>query len=177
MVFEEKSHEAFQAIANHLGCSEIDVEEAFHSNPDPMSATPEAQQGQRSAKQELDRLQSSLKKSAEILAALPPLYRRQLVSIGAVTGSQLEQSADKVGGLAESSLLLDGRGGKNWAATIVAYNLVELFENIGKEVTFGHINGEPNTEYGRAVAFALGAFEIGTDWRAVAREAFRNTRT
>lgn len=51
------------------------------------------------------------------------------------------------------------------AVALIHEGLANLFNGLGKPITFGHMEGEPTTDFGRAVSTAFRAFGLKTDWR------------
>ncbi|KEJ91060.1 hypothetical protein [Sulfitobacter donghicola] len=174
----EKYEEAFEEIAEFLDCNLLDVYDAFCANPEPLAHTPVAIKEVKEANKELLRAANSLEKAAKIWAGLPPSTRRHLNGQGAVTVAQIERSVFLMRDIAKdrkAQLLGDGRGGRNYAALYVAYNVFQLFEDLGLPIRFGHNDGKPSTQYGQAVELSLRVLEIDADWRSVTREAYALT--
>lgn len=125
---------------------------------------------------ELERLQKAsnyIVKAAGQLDKLSLGVRSSLLSGGGLTVAQLEAYQDLISNWANylHGEILDTRGGKNWDALIVAFNIAELFLNIKRKVTFGHVDGAPTTDFGRAVEFSLAEFGIEANWRSPAQKA------
>lgn len=174
----EKYDKAFEEIAEFLGCNSWDVYDAFCANPEPLANTPDAIKEAKETNQELLRAAKALEKAAKIWADLPASTRRLLNGQGAVTLAQLEQTVFSMREVAENwnvPFLGDGRGGRNYAALFVAYNVFQLFEDLELPIKFGHNDGKPSTRYGQAVELSLRVLEIDADWRSVTREAYALT--
>jgi hypothetical protein len=178
MFFDPKYDKAFEEIAQFLDCNSLDVIDAFCSNPEPLANTPDAIRTGKETQKELTRTANSLEKAAKIWADLPPATRRLLNGQGAVTVAQVERTVILMREAAENGHLPDlgdGRGGRNYAALFVAYNVFQLFENLKLKISFGHNEGKPTTKYGQAVELSLKALGIDADWRSVTREAYALT--
>ena len=171
----DKYDEAFEEIADLLGCTSDQVYDAFCANPEPLANTPEAIRESKKTQKELLRTVRSLEKAAKIWSSLPPSTRRLLNGQGAVTVAQLERTVFLMREAAENwqlQILGDGRGGRNYAALYVAYNVFQLFEDLELTISFGHNDGKPSTQYGQAVELSLRVLGIEADWRSVTREAY-----
>ena len=65
------------------------------------------------------------------------------------------------------------KGGKNHEAHGLAEVVRQLFRHSGREITWGHNEGRPSTEFGRAVEFALSAYGCDAAWEAPTKAAWK----
>lgn len=107
--------------------------------------------------------------------------REHLVNVGAPTVVQIRYLASVLHGHAKSleewRRQPNQKGGRNPAAYQVAEATRRLFRRLRCPITFGQTpEGGPSTEFGCAVAHAIGAFRVSADWRRPAEAAFKRQK-
>lgn len=175
MFFEDEYIEPFRQIGAFLECDEDKVYLAYYANPAPLGYLPEIVQERKAAIKEMRRLSARLEKAADIWEPLPHAMKSLVNHSGAITIPQLRNGAKycrEVADHFETFSDTDGRGGKNHAALYVALGTAELFLNLERPITFGHVDGKPTTDFGRTVEFSLNVLDVNVDWRAVAKQAY-----
>ncbi len=101
--------------------------------------------------------------------------RSNLISNGCVTAEQIEHLAHNLyssKGYGEKFIRENPRaGGRRLDALVVAKIVLRVFRILEKRITISHVSGIPNSEYAKAVEYALGSFNIKADWRRAAEAA------
>lgn len=176
----DDGNKPFREIAEFLGCTEIEVLDAFKeadvlvpewvSKESLMYATQaakNARQGERLANE----LVKVLRKMPEVdyldFKHLELPTECQLMELHA----QLKRDAEFYERTMET---VDRTGGQDAQAHAIAQGVKQLFLDIGKKVTFGTMSelpSAPSTEFGRAVEFALSSFGSSANWRRPAQKA------
>jgi len=172
---------AYSEIAAFINCATEDLDHAFRGLRTPEWVTPahltaltENTHALNEAARHAKNLDVSLRKlSDEALTSLRncgAITIEQVVHLGAVLSGDATWLQDWRG-------QHDRTGGQNPAAEVVAEAMRRLFRRLRRPVTFGQTpDGGPSTDFGRAVQFALGAFQLPTDWRNPTRRAREKQR-
>ena len=171
---------ACHEIAELLKCDEDLVLSIFSWIPDPFSSQPKAMKLFREENAQFRRL-SILAKRFEIeILSVEGMVLEKILSdfnLSADTFNQLSKLFHVLGEApSDAPAMRSTKGGKNFAAEDVAIGVKQLFEALGRSVTFGHDAGKPTTNFGRAVLSAFKAFEIDANWREYARSASNDTK-
>ncbi len=175
MKHSELAFAAHSKIALLLGCEKEIVDLVFDWLPSPYASNLET----------VKRRKQEGKALLEISAIANPLANKVDANGGATLGEALRSSEISVSRLRKLSIELarsgdipskapimrSSKGGKNWASYDIAHGIAQIYKKLGRTITFGHDNGVPTTEFGRAVCGALEAFSVQSNWREPARQA------
>ncbi|WP_299739087.1 hypothetical protein [uncultured Roseobacter sp.] len=173
-------YEKYAEIARFVGCEVALVESSFDNFGRPHTSL--ASDVLTKHAEIYNQISSFLDKVEVVtkkLRALPSDVSASLELGGGITEAQLENYEDLISRVMErvqsKYSLLDRRGGKNWQAEQVARNMGKLFKEIEIELTFGHYDGHPTTDFGRAVQFAFERLGVDANWREPTRKIAQRT--
>ena len=165
----------FRDIAQRLKCDIWDYDSCWEGLTYPIWSNPEHYQQMRDATSAYNKAARSAINLFDAMKSLSSNDRDSLFNAGLVTLPQIRKLAERL----ESNALqmteeqkVDGRqSNRNIAAHNIGISIHRLFQKLGKPITWGITDGGPSTDYGRAVEYALAAFNIKADWRRPAQSA------
>ena len=171
-LFPDRSEEiakAILAISNQMNCNPNLIHACF-GRLDMFWSVPEHLSTVADTTHHLNRVSRFAEQLFNAMNSMSSSQQESLIAAGAVTSFQIQHLAAL---LEQDSASLDHfsktknrKGGRNHASYDTAELMRRLFRRLRRKITYGADQfGNPSTQFGKAVEFALGAFCIKASWR------------